>query len=98
VNWTKSIGWKIGGTADLKPLLSHHLAEVSDRALTDFTGPGLLSIRNQFHPAFFKRMFQPIMQLLADHYGLIGFSFLSLCLHYGQIFDGHHRERDSPEL
>ena len=91
MNWTKPIGWKIGGTVDLKPLLSHHLAEVSDRALTDFTGPGLLSIRSQFHPAFFKRMFQPIMQLLADHNGLIGFSFLSQRLHHGQIFDGHHR-------
>ena len=98
MNWTKPIGWKIGGTVDLKPLLSHHLAEVSDRALTDFTGPGLLSIRNQFHPAFFKRMFQPIMQLLADHNGLIGFSFLSQRLHHGQIFDGHHRERNGPEL
>jgi hypothetical protein len=98
VNWTKPIGCKIGGTADLKPLLSHHLAEVSDRVLTDFTGPGLLSIRNQFHPAFFKRMFQPIMQLLADHNGLIGFNFFSQCPHHGQIFDGHHREKDSPEL
>jgi hypothetical protein len=85
------MGWKIGGTVDLKPLLSHHMAEVSDRALTDFTGPGLLSIRSQFHSAFFKRMFQPIMHLLADHNGLIGFCFFSHCLHHGQIFDGHHR-------
>jgi hypothetical protein len=61
VNWAKPIGWKIGGTVDLKPLLSHHMAEVSDRVLTESPGPELLSLRNQFHPAFFKRMFQPIM-------------------------------------